>query len=46
MKCYERRPLEFSPGDNDFDTENARYKATFRISFGATDVRGIYGYDV
>lgn len=45
MKCYERRALEFSPGDNDFDTENARYKATFRISFGATDPKGIYGYD-
>ena len=45
MIAFERRPLEFSPGDNDFDTENARYKASFRISFGCADPRCIYGYD-
>ena len=42
MKYFERRADEFEM-DNDFDTENAKYKATSRYSFGATDVRGIYG---
>ena len=42
MKYFERRPDEFTT-DDDFDTENAKYKATFRCSFGWTDPRGIYG---
>jgi len=42
MKYFERRPDEFTE-DNDFDTENAKYKATGRYSFGCTDVRGIFG---
>ncbi len=42
MTCFERRAEEFDT-DNDFDTENARFKATFRKSFGCTDKRGIYG---
>jgi hypothetical protein len=29
--------------DNDFDTENAKYKATSRYSFGWSDARGVYG---
>ena len=29
--------------DNDFDTENAKFKATGRYSFGWTDPRGLYG---
>ena len=29
--------------DNDFDTENAKYKATARYSFGWSDPRCIYG---
>jgi len=29
--------------DNDFDTENAKFKATERYSFGWTDPRAIYG---
>ena len=29
--------------DNDFDTSNAKFKATARYSFGATDWRGIFG---
>lgn len=42
MKYFERRGDEFST-DDDFDTENAKFKATFRCSFGWTDPRGIYG---
>lgn len=42
MKHFERRPDSFDM-DNDFDTENAKYKATGRYSFGMTDPRGIYG---
>lgn len=29
--------------DNDFDTENAKFKATARYSFGWSDPRGLYG---
>ena len=29
--------------DNDFDTENAKFKATARYSFGWSDPRAIYG---
>lgn len=42
MKYFERRPDEFAE-DNDFDTDNAKYKATGRYSFGWTDPRGIFG---
>lgn len=42
MCHYNRRGAEFTI-DNDFDTENAKYKATERYSFGWTDWRGIYG---
>ena len=42
MKHYERRSDDFSM-DNDFDTENAKYKATGRYSFGWTDPSGLYG---
>ena len=44
VKCFERRAPRFAP-DNDFDTGNAKFKSTFRVSFGWTDARGIYGYD-
>lgn len=43
-KAFERRAPSFDM-DNDFDTENAKFKATFRISFGCTDWRSVYGYD-
>ena len=44
LKYMERRKNEFSPGsENDFDTENAKFKATFRGAFGATDKKGIFG---
>lgn len=42
LKYFERRADEFTM-DEDFDTENAKYKATARYSFGWTDARGIYG---
>jgi len=42
MKYFERRPMEFST-DNDFNSENAKYKATERYAFGWTDPRGLYG---
>lgn len=42
MKYFERRADEFTT-DNDFDTENAKFKATARYSFGWTDWRALYG---
>ena len=42
MKHYERRGDEFGM-DEDFDTENAKYKATARYSFGWTDPRCLFG---
>lgn len=42
MKCFNRRAMEFGI-DNDFDTENAKYKATERYSFGWTDPRALFG---
>ena len=41
MKYFERRADSFDM-DNDFDTENAKFKATFRCSFGWTDARNLY----
>lgn len=38
---YDRRPLAFG-ADNEFDTENAKYKATFRCSAGWRDYRAIF----
>jgi hypothetical protein len=42
VKYFERRGDQFEM-DNDFDTENAKFKATARYSFGWSDPRGIYG---
>jgi hypothetical protein len=42
LKYFERRADAFDM-DEDFDTENAKYKATARYSFGWTDRRAIYG---
>lgn len=42
LKHFERRSDDFTQ-DNDFDTDNAKYKATGRYSFGWTDPRGIFG---
>ncbi|MEB3214045.1 MAG: hypothetical protein VKL39_22040 [Leptolyngbyaceae bacterium] len=42
LKYFERRGDAFEM-DNDFDTENAKFKATARYAFGWTDPRGVYG---
>lgn len=42
MKYYERRADAFEM-DNDFDTENAKFKASFRASWGWTDPKALYG---
>jgi len=42
LKYFARREDAFEM-DNDFDTENARFKATARYSFGWTDPRCMYG---
>jgi len=42
LKYMERRADAFG-SENDFDTENAKFKATFRGSFGWSDPRGIFG---
>ena len=42
VKYFERRGDQFEM-DNDFDTENAKFKATARYSFGWSDPRGLYG---
>jgi hypothetical protein len=42
MKYFERRADDFTQ-DDDFDTDNAKFKATARYSFGCTDKRSIYG---
>jgi hypothetical protein len=41
LKYFERRGDNFTE-DNDWDTENAKFKATARYSFGITDWRAIY----
>ena len=42
LKYFSRRADEFKT-DEDFDTDNAKYKASFRCSFGWSDPRAIYG---
>ena len=42
MKYFERKADSFGE-DNDFDTDNLKYKATARYSFGWTDPRGLWG---
>ena len=42
LKYFERRADDFTM-DEDFDTENAKYKAIARYSFGWSDRRAIYG---
>lgn len=41
LKYFERRATEFG-ADNDFDTENAKFKVTGRYSVGWTDPRCIF----
>lgn len=42
MKYFERKAMSFAQ-DNDFDTDNAKYKAQWRGSFGWSDPRGAFG---
>lgn len=42
LKYFERRKDTFTH-DSDFDTDNAKYKATMRFVPGWTDPRGIFG---
>lgn len=42
LKYFERDADSFGM-DDDWDTENAKYKARSRFAFGWTDPRGIYG---
>lgn len=42
LKYFERRADAFEM-DNDFDSENAKFKSTARYSFGWSDARGVYG---
>jgi hypothetical protein len=42
MKHFERKADSFAE-DNDFDTDNAKFKASARYSFGWSDPRGIFG---
>lgn len=41
MKYFERSADSFD-SDDDFDTDNAKFKAQFRCSFGWTDPRALY----
>lgn len=42
MKMFQRTAMEFTQ-DNEFDSDNLKYKARERYSFGASDKRGIFG---
>ena len=42
LKMFNRKSDTFKM-DDDFDTENAKFKGSFRCSFGWTDPRGIFG---
>ena len=42
MLSFTRRPMEFTQ-DNDFDTENAKFKASIRFSAGWGDPKGLFG---
>ncbi|MCR9254710.1 MAG: hypothetical protein NXI16_01270 [Alphaproteobacteria bacterium] len=42
MKCFERRAIEFGAEDS-FDNEVYKHKGSIRLSFGASDPRGLMG---
>ncbi len=42
LKLFQRRPLQFDM-DNDWDTENAKFKASERYSVGITNVKALFG---
>jgi len=41
--CQKRRWPADMTRDNDFDTENGKFKTTFRLQYGAYDPRSIFG---
>jgi hypothetical protein len=43
LKHFMRRAIEFSIDNPEFDTENVRYKCTFRQSLGGSDWRALWG---
>lgn len=43
LKHYQRRAVEFTNDTSDFDTENARFKCTFRSSRGISNWRAWFG---
>jgi hypothetical protein len=43
MKYFTRRSAEFDVDESDFDTENAKYKATERYALGWTDPKALFG---
>ena len=42
LKLFQRRPLQFDM-DNDWDTENAKFKASERYAVGITNVKALFG---
>lgn len=42
LVCFQRWPLELAPAENDFDTENAKFKATERYVFGWGDPKTVF----
>lgn len=42
LKIFDRKPIRFAR-DNDFDTGNAKMKATMRFSAGSSEWRSVYG---
>jgi len=42
LKYFDRWPMSFDI-DNDFDTDNAKFKCTERYSFGWSDPKGVFG---
>lgn len=43
MTRFERRAVNMANDTADFDTDVMKFKVDFRVSFGCTDKRGIYG---
>lgn len=43
LMYFQRRALELAPAENDYDTENARFKSTERYVFKWGDPRGCFG---
>jgi phage major head subunit gpT-like protein len=43
LKHYSRRAIEFTNDTSEFDTENARFKCTFRDSRGISNWRALWG---